>query len=97
QFLPGPASSQAVFAIGMRRAGLAGALVASACFILPSAVAMVLLAYGVASLGDVSRAGWVHGLKLAAVAVVAQAVWSMASKLCPDWPRRLLGLASAAV
>jgi chromate transporter len=96
QFLPGPASSQAVFALGMRRAGLAGALLASACFILPSAVAMVLFAYGVASLGDLSRAGWVHGLKLAAVAVVAQAVWNMAAKLCPDGPRRLLGLASAA-
>jgi chromate transporter len=96
QFLPGPASSQAVFAIGMRRAGLAGAIAGSACFILPSALAMVLFAYGVGSMGDVSRSGWVHGLKLAAVAVVARAVWSMASKLCPDWPRRLLALASAA-
>lgn len=96
QMLPGPASSQVVFALGMRRAGLPGALAASLCFILPSALAMILFAYGVASLGSVQGAGWIHGLKLAAVAVVALAVWAMAGKLCPDWPRRLLGLASAA-
>ena len=96
QFLPGPASSQAVFALGMRRAGLAGALLGSACFILPSAVLLILLGYGVASLGDLSRAGWIHGLKLAAVAVVAQAVWNMGTRLCPDWPRRVLALASTA-
>ena len=96
QFLPGPASSQVVFALGMRRAGLAGALLGSPCFMLPSAVAMILFAYGVASLGDLRRAGWLHGLKLAAVAVVAQAVWAMAARLCPDWPRRILGIAAAA-
>jgi chromate transporter len=96
QFLPGPASSQVVFALGMRRAGLAGALLGSLCFMLPSAVAMILFAYGVASLGDLRRAGWLHGLKLAAVAVVAQAVWAMAARLCPDWPRRILGIAAAA-
>jgi len=71
QMLPGPASSQVVFALGMRRAGLPGALAASLCFILPSALAMILFAYGVASLGSVQGAGWIHGLKLAAVAVVA--------------------------
>jgi chromate transporter len=96
QFLPGPASSQVAFALGMRRAGLAGALLASLCFMLPSAAAMILFAYGVASLGDVSHAGWLHGLKLAAVAVVAQAVWGMGTRLCPDWPRRILGAAAAA-
>ncbi len=96
QFLPGPASSQVVFVLGMRRAGLAGALLGSLCFMLPSAVAMILFAYGVASLGDLGRAGWLHGLKLAAVAVVAQAVWGMGARLCPDWPRRVLGIAAAA-
>ena len=56
---------------------------------------MILFAYGVASLGDVRQAGWLHGLKLAAVAVVARAVWGMGSKLCPDWPRRVLAIAAA--
>jgi chromate transporter len=97
QLLPGPASSQVAFALGMRRAGLAGALTASVSFMLPSAVAMILFAYGVASLGSVQNPGWLHGLKLAAVAVVAVAVWSMGRKLCPDWPRRILALAAAAL
>jgi chromate transporter len=96
QFLPGPSSSQVAFAIGMRRAGIAGGLLASLCFLLPSAVLMILFAYGVASLGDVRQAGWLHGLKVAAVAVVARAVWAMGAKLCPDWPRRILALAAAA-
>jgi chromate transporter len=96
QFLPGPASSQVAFGLGMRRAGILGGLAASIGFMLPSAVAMILFGYGVASLGDVRHAGWLHGLKLAAVAVVALAVWAMALKLCPDWPRRILGLAAAA-
>lgn len=96
QFLPGPASSQLVFALGMRRAGLAGALVASAGFTLPSAMLMILFACGVASLGDLRTAGWLHGLKLAAVAVVAQAVWVMGRKLCPDRFRILLALVAAA-
>jgi chromate transporter len=96
QFLPGPASSQVVFALGMRRAGLAGALLGSLCFMLPSAVAMILFGYGVASIGDIGQAGWLHGLKLAAVAVVARAVWGMGLVLCPDWPRRILAIAAAA-
>lgn len=97
QFLPGPASSQVVFALGMHRAGLLGALVASACFTLPSAVLITVLAYGVARAGDLHGAGWLHGLKLAAVAVVAQAVWGMGKKLCTDRARVSLCLASAAV
>ena len=96
QFLPGPASSQVVFALGMRRAGVAGALLGSISFMLPSAAAMILFGYGVASLGDLRRAGWLHGLRIAAVAVVALAVWRMGVKLCPDWPRRILGIAAAA-
>ena len=96
QFLPGPASSQVVFALGMRRAGPAGALLGALGFLLPSAVLMILFGYGVASLGGLGGAGWLHGLKLAAVAVVALAVWAMALRLCPDWPRRILGAAAAA-
>jgi len=97
QFLPGPASSQVVFALGMLRAGMAGAILASLCFTLPSAALMILFGYGVAALGDLQRAGWLHGLKLAAVAVVAQAVWGMGRSLCPDRARLTIGLGSAAV
>jgi len=96
-FLPGPASSQMVFAIGMQRAGLAGALAASLGFLLPSAGLMILFAYGLAALGDVQGAAWLHGLKIAAAAVVAQAVWNMARRLCPDFQHALLGIAATAV
>lgn len=97
QFLPGPASSQTVFGLGMGRAGLGGAVLATFCFTLPSAVLMILFAYGVASMGDLGGAGWLHGLKLAAVAVVAQAVWGMGKKLCPDASRIVLALVAAGV
>jgi chromate transporter len=97
QFLPGPASSQVVFALGMQRAGLLGAILASACFTLPSAILMIAFAYGVAVAGDLRSAGWLHGLKLAAVAVVAQAVWGMGKNLCIDRARVSICLASAAL
>jgi chromate transporter len=97
QFLPGPASSQVAFCLGMRRAGVAGALLASVSFMAPSAVAMILFGCAVASVGSLLQAGWLHGLKLAAVAVVAQAVWAMSLKLCPDWRRRGLAIAAAAL
>ena len=97
QFLPGPASSQVVFALGMQRAGLLGALTASLCFTLPSALLMIGFAYGVAHATRLDRAGWLHGLKLAAVAVVAQAVWGMGKKLCPDRARLALCVGAAAV
>ncbi len=96
QSLPGPASSQLGMAIGMRRAGIAGGLAAWAGFTLPSAIALTILGL-VAASTDLSGAGWVHGLKLAAVAVVAQAVWSMARTLTPDWPRRVVAVAAAAI
>jgi chromate transporter len=96
QFLPGPASSQVVFALGKLRAGLMGALLASVCFTMPSAVLMILFGYGVTAIGDLRQAGWLHGLKLAAVAVVAQAVWGMGQKLCPDRARFTLALVAAA-
>ncbi len=95
QFLPGPASSQLGFCIGLLRGGLPGGLLAWAGFTLPSAVAMTLCGYGVAEIGDVSHAGWLKGLKLAAVAVVAQAVWAMATKLCPDRVRASVALVAA--
>ncbi|HWA85682.1 MAG TPA: chromate efflux transporter [Opitutus sp.] len=96
-FLPGPASSQVVFALGLKRGGLAGGFLASLCFTLPSAALMILFAYGVTAIGDLRHAGWLHGLKLAAVAVVAQAVWGMGRRLCPDRARVTLALAGAAV
>ena len=95
QFLPGPASSQLGFSIGLLRGGLPGGLLAWLGFTLPSAVLMTLCGYGVAAIGDVSHAGWLKGLKLAAVAVVAQAVWTMATKLCPDRVRASVALVAA--
>lgn len=87
QFLPGPASSQLGIAVGIRRAGLLGGFVAWFAFTLPSAAALILFAYGVQSLGDQTDAGWLHGLKVVAVAVVALALWGMARTLAPDRPR----------
>lgn len=87
QFLPGPASSQVGIALGLSRSGYAGALAAWAGFTLPSAIALILFAQGIASHGDAMPSGVLHGLKVVAVAVVAQAVWGMARNLCPDTPR----------
>ncbi|MBU9810770.1 chromate efflux transporter [Rouxiella badensis] len=87
QFLPGPASSQVGIAIGLSRSGYTGALAAWAGFTLPSAVALILFALGIASYGDAIPTGVLHGLKVVAVAVVAQAVGGMARNLCPDIPR----------
>lgn len=97
QFLPGPASSQLVYALGMHRGGLPGALIASFCFTVPSLLLMLAFALGVSFLGEMHKGGWLQGLKVAAVAVVAQAVWGMGRKLCPDATRLLLALASAAL
>ncbi len=95
QFLPGPASSQVGFSIGLIRGGLAGGIAAWLGFTLPSAAAMIGFAYGLSAMGDFARTGWLHGLKVAAVAVVAQAVWTMAAKLCPDRERATLALLAA--
>jgi chromate transporter len=97
QFLPGPASSQVGLAIGLSRAGYAGAFGAWAGFTLPSAIAMVLFAYGVSAIGDVSGAGWLHGLKVVAVAVVAQAVLGMMRSLAPDRERATLAVLAALI
>ncbi len=95
QFLPGPASSQTGFAVGCLQRGLAGGLAAWLGFTLPSALLMIGFGYGIAALGDLGAAGWLKGLKAAAVAVVAQAVWQMWRNLCPDAPRSLLAGAAA--
>ena len=84
QFLPGPASSQVGIALGLSRSGYAGALAAWAGFTLPSTIAMILFALGLSSHSNAIPAGALHGLKVVAVAVVAQAVWGMARNLCPD-------------
>jgi chromate transporter len=92
QFLPGPASSQVGFAIGLMRAGYLGALAAWAGFTLPSAAAMTLVAYGAAALHGPAGEGLLHGLKLVAVAIVAQAVLGMARSLAPDRPRAAIAI-----
>jgi chromate transporter len=97
QFLPGPASSQVGIAIGLSRAGYPGALAAWTGFTLPSAIALVAFAYGVIAVGDVSDAGWLHGLKVAAVAVVAQAVLGMVRSLTPDRERATMAVIAAAI
>lgn len=97
QFLPGPASSQVGIAIGLSRAGLGGALAAWLGFTLPSAIVLVLFAFGLSSFAGAEQMGWVHGLKIAAVAVVAQAVVSMAKTLTPDPARMTIAGISAAI
>ena len=96
QFLPGPASSQVGITIGIFRAGLLGGLAAWLGFTLPSAIALVLFALGIRGL-DLSGAGWLLGLKIAAVAVVAQAVWGMARTLCPDRERASIAIVAALI
>jgi chromate transporter len=95
QFLPGPASSQVAVTLGIMRAGLPGGLAAWAGFTLPSAVVLILFALGIGRAA--SGSGWLHGLAVVAVAVVAQAVWGMARGLCPDRPRATLMVATAGV
>jgi chromate transporter len=95
QFLPGPASSQVGMGLGLARAGWLGAIAAWCGFTLPSAIALIAFAYGIAHWGALAGSGAVHGLKVAAVAVVAQAVWGMAQKLCPDRARAAFAIAAA--
>jgi chromate transporter len=97
QFLPGPASSQVGFSIGLMRAGYAGGLAAWTGFTLPSAIALLLFAYGVGSLEGPIGTGLLHGLKLVAVAIVAQAVWGMARSLCPDRERASIAAVAALI
>ena len=97
QFLPGPASSQVGMALGLARAGYAGLFAAWAGFTLPSAIALILFAQGVSRHGGVLAPEALHGLKVVAVAVVAQAVWGMARNLCTDTLRITLMAIAACV
>lgn len=94
QFLPGPASSQVGIGLGYLRAGLPGALMAWLGFTLPSALLMTVLALGLLEFGALD-AGWIAGLKVFAVAIVAHAVWGMARTLCPDSARRAIAVVVA--
>lgn len=95
QFLPGPASSQVGMVLGLGRSGWSGALAAWIGFTLPSAIALILFAIGMSHWAGVAQSGAIHGLKVVAVAVVAQAVWGMARSLCPDRPRAAVAIVSA--
>ncbi len=97
QFLPGPASSQVAMIIGLLRAGAPGAALAWLAFTLPSAIALVAFAFGIARVPGAQTAPPIHGLLLAAVAVVSVAVANMYRSLCPDVPRKALALGAAAV
>jgi chromate transporter len=97
QFLPGPASSQVGMAIGLSRGGIPGAIAAFLGFTLPSAILLVLFALGMARFGNAMGGAWLHGLKIVAVAVVAQALWGMGRVLAPDAKRATLAVAAAAV
>jgi chromate transporter len=97
QFLPGPASSETGIAIGLSRAGYAGALAAWLGFTTPSAVALILFGYGVGAFGGALHSGWLHGLKVAAVAVVAQAVLTMMRTLAPNRARATLAIAATLI
>lgn len=95
QFLPGPASSQVGIAVGMARGGWLGSLAAWAGFTLPSALVLIGFALVLSRHGEWAESGVLHGLKVVAVAVVAQAVWGMAKTLCPDRPRAALAIGAA--
>jgi chromate transporter len=97
QFAPGPTSSKVGFSVGLLRAGYLGGLVAWAGFTLPSALALLLFAYGASALSGPVGTGLLHGLKLVAVAIVAQAVWGMARALCPDRERASIAGVSALI
>ena len=97
QFLPGPASSQVGMALGLSRRGYSGAFAAWAGFTVPSAIGLILFALSISSHGTAIPAGALHGLKVVAVAVVAQAVWGMARNLCTDIPRIVIMMVAACI
>ena len=97
QFLPGPASSQVGIALGLSRGGLPGAVAAWAAFTLPSAVALVLVATSLSAIGNRIGTAWLHGLKVVAAAVVAQALWGMGKSLSPDKARATIAVAAGVI
>lgn len=97
QFLPGPASSQVGIAIGLSRGGIPGAIASWLGFTLPSAILLVIFGLGLSFVGANLGSGWLHGLKIAAVAVVAQALWGMGKSLSPDKVRASIAICAAAI
>jgi chromate transporter len=97
QFLPGPASSQVGIGIGISRAGIAGGLAAWLAFTTPSALLLVAFGYGAVAMGGALSSDWLHGLKVVAVAVVAQAVWGMARASAADVPRATIAVIAAMI
>jgi chromate transporter len=97
QLLPGPASSQVGIALGLSRAGYPGALAAWLGFTAPSALALIVFGLILRHSGLPMQAEWLHGLKVVAVAVVAQALWSMGRTLCPDPKRASVAVIAACV
>jgi chromate transporter len=95
QFLPGPASSQVGIALGLSRGGISGAIAAWLGFTLPSAILLVLFGLGLSFVGNKLGSGWLHGLKIVAVAVVAQALWGMGKSLSPDKVRATIAVCAA--
>jgi len=97
QFLPGPASSQVGIALGLSRGGIPGAIASWVGFTLPSAIALVLFGIWISLVGHNLGSGWLHGLKIVAVAVVAQAIWGMGKIHCTDKLRATITICSAVV
>ncbi len=97
QFLPGPASSQVGMAIGLHRVGIPGSILSWIGFTIPSAIILVFFGLGMTLLDSSTSAPWIHGLKISAVSVVAQAVLGMAKKLCPDRERATIAIVSSAL
>ncbi|MDH4619328.1 chromate transporter [Brevibacillus sp. AY1] len=96
QFLPGPASSQVGIGIGVMRAGVIGGIVSFLGFTLPSVIALIVFASVLQGM-DINDAGWIHGLKIVAVAVVAHAIVGMAQQLTPDTKRKAIALLALTV
>ncbi|PEJ20754.1 ChrA protein [Bacillus toyonensis] len=96
QFLPGPASSQVGMGVGLLRGGLLGAIISWIGFTLPSVLVLVFFASFLNQF-EIGSTGWIHGLKLVAVAIVAHAIWGMAQKLTPDRNRATIAIVTAAI
>src|SRR3989338_8495121 len=97
QFLPGPASSQVGMAIGLSRSGIWGAILAWIGFTVPSAIILILFGLGINHINSALQQNWLHGLKVLAVSVVAQAVLGMGKKLCPDKQRVTIAIVSSVI
>lgn len=97
QFLPGPASSQVGMAIGLSRGGIIGAILSWIGFTLPSALILIIFGLGLSTIDIANHKHWLHGLKVVAVAVVAQAILGMGKKLCPDKERLTIAILTSVI